>query len=80
MRKLIYILPLLLIACESVPKKPYKLKYKQGDIVYVKPDSTKVVITYTNEDEGNTDYSGYSKDVNKPGDKIREDFMEFEVY
>jgi len=78
MRKLIYILPLLLVACEAIPKKPYKLNYKQGDIVYIKPDSTKVVITYTNEDEGNMDYHGYSR--NKSGDKFREDFMEFEIY
>ena len=81
MRKLIYILPLLLVACNNeIPQKQYDLKYKEGDIVYLKPDSTKAVITVTNLDDYTYDYGGYSKDATKPGLKIREDFMEYEIY
>jgi hypothetical protein len=65
---------------DKIPQKQYQLKYKQGDVVYLKPDSTKAVVVGTNTEEYTMDYIGYSKDINKPGSKIREDFMEYEIY
>lgn len=32
------------IGCAEAPRKPHKLHYKRGDIVYLKPDSAKVLI------------------------------------
>ena len=80
MKKLIYLLPLLLVACnDKIPQKQYQLKYKQGDVVYLKPDSTKTVIVDTSTEEYTMDYVGYSKNSTN-STKVREDFMAYEIY
>ena len=47
MRKLLVVLvAVLLYSCGEVNRKQTPPKYKQGDVVYLKPDSTKAVISY----------------------------------
>ena len=38
------IIILLATACKMKPSKRYKPKYKEGDVVWLKPDSTKATI------------------------------------
>jgi hypothetical protein len=79
MKKLIYLLPLLLVACVNTPQsKQYQLKYKQGDVVYLKPDSTKVVIDRIELGVNDADYVGHFNDKN--GDHVVFWFQEYEIY
>jgi hypothetical protein len=79
MKKLIYLLPLLLVACnDKIPQKQYQLKYKQGDVVYLKPDSTKVVIDRIELGVNDADYVGHFN--NKNGNHVVFWFQEYEIY
>ena len=40
----ITIMTLLLYACDCKPAKQHKPLYKQGDVVWLKPDSTRAVV------------------------------------
>jgi hypothetical protein len=61
MKKIILILALAFISCKEAPKEQhppiYESKYSYGTIMYLKPDSLKVVIT--GFDENDNTYQAY---------------------
>ena len=76
MKKILVLLTLtLFIGC--IPSAPLVNKYNEGDILYIKPDSTKVVVTYV-YNIGKPFYKGAYTD--KLGVMQEYQFNEYEVY
>jgi len=65
-------------SCSDYDKKSYPLNYKQGDIIYLKPDSIKVMISSTGVYEHDNDYTGYYNNKQRVREVIW--FQEYEIY
>lgn len=56
---LLLLLSLFIVSCQENKQQEIKSFYKKGDVVYIKPDSIRAVITYVNSSNlnGNTIYT-----------------------
>jgi len=52
MKKIIIILALAFISCNEKPQVAYEQKYSYGTVMYVKPDSLKVLIVKFDKNDG----------------------------
>lgn len=76
MKKLLLIALVLLASCSEPKQQLPPPKYKLGDIVYTKPDSTKSVVTFIY-----SEYPWYIVDyTNKQGKREHATVEEFEIY
>lgn len=80
MEKLVILAAVFLTACSCVDNdKSHQYKYKIGDVVYIKPDSSVAVITYRGQYDAKTDYY-HIKFYDEENESNEDSIKDYEIY